>query len=155
MTAKVLAIIIGVAPGEALHSVKSAHAVPGSGLEGDRYYTNQGTYSNHPGDGRDLTLIESESLEALAAEAGIHLDLRQSRRNLVTQGIRLNPLVGRTFRIGTVTARGVRLCNPCQHLEDLTQSGVLSGLVQRGGLRADILTPGVIHAGDPIELLDE
>ncbi len=155
MTGKVLAIFIGASAGEPLQSVDSAHAVPGGGLVGDRYFQEQGFYSGSPGGGRDLTLIESESVDGLAADTGILLKIGQTRRNLVTQGIRLNPLVGRTFRIGGITARGVRLCNPCQHLEDLTQPGVLSGLVQRGGLRADILTPGVIHAGDPIELLDE
>ena len=155
MAGKILAIFMGATASQPLHSVDSAQAVPGAGLLGDRYYQQQGTYSNHPGDGRDLTLIESESLDALAAESGIHLGIGESRRNLVTQGIRLNPLVGRTFRIGDVTVQGVRLCNPCQHLQDLTQPGVLTGLVQRGGLRVDILTPGVIHAGDTIELLEE
>lgn len=150
MTGKLLAIYIGAIPGEPLHSVDSVNAVPGSGLEGDRYFN-----PSNPEPGRDLTLIEFESLQALEAETGIHLELDQQRRNLVTQGIRLNPLVGRTFRIGEVTARGVRLCNPCQHLEDLTQPGVLSGLVERAGLRADILTPGIIHTGDPIVILDD
>ena len=155
MTGKILAILIAASAGEPLHSVDTAQAVPGLGLLGDRYYQKQGYYSNHSGTGRELTLIESESLEALAVETGIHLDLSQSRRNLVTQGARLNPLVGKTFRIGQVTARGVRLCDPCQYLEGLTQPGVLAGLVQRGGLRADIITGGVIHAGDAIELVEE
>jgi MOSC domain-containing protein YiiM len=155
MTGKVLAIFIGASAGEPLQLVDSAQAVPGLGLLGDRYFQKQGLYSSLPGTGRELTLIESESLEALAAETGIHLDLSQSRRNLVTQGFLLNPLVGKTFRIGQVTARGLRLCDPCKYLEGLTKPGVLAGLVQRGGLRADILTPGTIHAGDLIELVEE
>ena len=150
MTGKLLAIIIGATLEGTLHSVDSARAVPGSGLEGDRYFNPS---NSEPG--RDLTLIEFESLQALEAETGIHLELNQQRRNLVTQGVRLNPLIGRTFRIGEVTARGVRLCNPCQHLEDLTQPGVLVGLIERAGLRADILTQGTIHAGDSIVILDD
>jgi MOSC domain-containing protein YiiM len=52
--------------------------------------------------------------------------------------------------VGEVLLRGTRLCEPCRHLEDLTQKGVLSGLVHRGGLRARILNEGTIHVGDVI-----
>jgi MOSC domain-containing protein YiiM len=153
MTATLLAIYIADSAGMPLHRVESARAVPGEGLEGDRYYTQRGAYSADSGPGRQLTLIESEAIEQLAAQSGIHLDTGQARRNLITRGISLNDLVGKTFTIGSVTVRGVRLCHPCSYLESLTQPGVLAGLVQRGGLRADILTEGTLHPGDKIEIL--
>jgi MOSC domain-containing protein YiiM len=152
MTATLLAIYIADSAGVPLHRVDSARALPGKGLEGDRYYDQRGSYSSDPGPGRQLTLIESEAIEQLAAETGIHLDLSQARRNLVTRGVSLNDLVDKTFTIGEVTVHGVRLCHPCQYLESLTQPGVLAGLVQRGGLRADILTEGTLHPGDAIEM---
>ncbi len=68
----------------------------------------------------------------------------------MTRGVALNHLVGREFRVGEVTLRGVRLCEPCQHLASLTHGKVLPGLVHRGGLRAQIVTDGVIHVGDAV-----
>lgn len=134
-------------------SVPEVRAVVGKGLEGDRYFTQVGTYSNTPGPDREVTLIESEVLEALRRECGIPLDPNESRRNIVTAGVPLNSLVGRDFRVGEVALRGVRLCQPCAHLERLTSPGVLAALVNRGGLRAQILTNGVIRVGDPVHPL--
>lgn len=131
-------------------AVDEVRAVPGRGLEGDRYFDAAGTFSDHPGDGRDVTLIELEALEALRAETGIELSPSDSRRNLVTCGVPLNHLVGRELRVGEVVLRGTRLCEPCAHLARLTEPGVLPGLVHRGGLRADIVKAGLIRAGDPI-----
>jgi MOSC domain-containing protein YiiM len=127
-------------------------AVPGQGLEGDRYFAGNGTFYAERKDGQDLTLIEAEAIEGLAREHGIELGAGESRRNVVTRGIGLNDLVGRRFRVGEVECVGRRLCDPCSHLEKLTEPGVLKGLVNRGGLRADILTPGRISVGD--EVLD-
>ncbi len=132
-------------------SVKEVRAVVGKGLEGDRYFKQVGTYSNKRGPGREVTLIEIEAIEALKREDGIALDPGASRRNIVTRGVPLNHLVGREFRMGEVMLRGMRLCEPCAHLEGLTQPGVLRGLIHRGGLRAQILTEGTIRVGDVVQ----
>lgn len=132
-------------------SVKEARAIPGKGLDGDRYFRQTGTYSGKPGPDREVTLITVEAIEALRRDYGIALDPNDSRRNIVTQGVPLNFLVGREFTVGTVTLRGIRLCEPCGHLEGLTKNGVRAGLVHRGGLRAQILTEGVIRPGDPVK----
>jgi DNA-binding transcriptional ArsR family regulator len=131
-------------------AVDEVRAVPGRGLEGDRYFDAAGTFSAHPGDGRDVTLIELETLQAFRAETGIELSPAESRRNLITCGVPLNHLVGRELRVGEVVLRGTRLCEPCAHLARLTEPGVLPGLVHRGGLRADLVHGGVIRSGDPI-----
>jgi MOSC domain-containing protein YiiM len=131
--------------------VQRATAVAGRGLDGDAYAAGPG--SRRPGDtgdGRDITLIEAEALEGLAAEAGIELEPWEGRRNVLTRGIALNDLVGRRFRVGEVECAGRRLCDPCRHLESLTQPGVLRGLARRGGLRADLLTAGAIAVGDEV-----
>ena len=133
-----------------LVAVDEARAVPGKGLEGDRYFAQAGTYSTLPGTGRALTLIEDEALESLYDEGGIELPPGASRRNLVTRGVPLNHLVNREFCVGAVRLRGMRLCEPCTYLERLTQAGVRRALVHRGGLRAEILTEGVIRVGDPV-----
>jgi MOSC domain-containing protein YiiM len=141
--------IAGEAQGQ-MRSVPEVRAVVGRGLEGDRYFRGEGTYSGNPGDGRDVTLIEIEAIEALEREYDLKLDPGAARRNIVTRGVRLNDLVGHQFSVGEVTLRGVRLCEPCAHLARLTDRRALPGLVHGGGLRADIVRGGVIRAGDPI-----
>jgi MOSC domain-containing protein YiiM len=132
-------------------SIPEVRARAGKGLEGDRYYLGVGTYSKHPGSGRQVTLIEMESIEALQRDFGISIPPASARRNIVTQGVALNHLVGQRFRVGSVVFAGTRLCEPCTHLEGLSLKGVLRGLVHRGGLRADVLSDGVIRVGDVIE----
>ena len=76
----------------------------------------------------------------------------ESRRNIMTENVHLNELVGRKFQIGEVLVEGIRLCHPCGHLEKLTGKKVLSALKNRGGLRASILTDGTISIGDEISV---
>jgi MOSC domain-containing protein YiiM len=150
---RIVSINIARSAGDPMISVEEAHAVPGGGLEGDRYFSKQGTYSNNPGTGREITLIETEAVEALKGEDSIIISPGDSRRNLVTRGVPLNHLVGKEFNVGEVRLRGVRLCEPCQHLAQLTQPGVLPGLIHRGGLRAEILNEGTIRVGDGVHEL--
>ena len=133
-----------------MRSVDEVRAVPGKGLEGDRYFTGAGSFSK-PQPDRELTLIEAEAIEALRAEFQVEYDFRASRRNLVTRGVPLNHLVGKEFWIGDIKARGLRLCEPCAHLQRLSHPKVLPGLVHRGGLRAQILTEGTIRVGQTIK----
>lgn len=133
-----------------VESVGEAHAVPGRGLEGDRYFNNAGTFSKRLPD-YELTLIELEAIEDLKRDFGVELEPGDGRRNIVTRGVSLNDLVGHEFQVGEVRVRGIRLCEPCSHLARLTHKAVLRGLVHRGGLRAQILTDGKIRVGDVVE----
>ena len=144
--------IAGAAEGR-MRAVELATAVAGKGLEGDRYAEGAGTFSRRGGSGRDLTLIEAGALAELAA-GGVDLDELEARRNLVVSGIDLDALIGRRFRVGEVECRGARRCEPCAHLERLTEPGVLRGLVHRGGLRADLLSGGKIRLGDEVKAVD-
>ena len=123
-------------------------AVAGRGLMGDRYFYRRGSYSHWPGRGRDVTLIEAEVLASLSATRAI--SAAQARRNILTSGVRLNNLVGHYFQLGAVVLYGVRLCEPCAHLDKLTHPGVMAALIGRGGLRADVIEGGVIRVGDVI-----
>jgi MOSC domain-containing protein YiiM len=113
--------------------------VSATGIAGDRY-----------ADKGDITLIEAEALEAFAAETGIELSHEESRRQVLTRGVRLNDLVGKRFTVGEVEVLGRELCEPCNHLQSLTRPGVLRGMVHRAGLNADIVTPGRIAVGDVV-----
>jgi hypothetical protein len=144
----VAGLLVAPAAEEPLRRVPSVEAVAGRGLEGDRYFDGRGTFSG-TGRGYELTLIEAEALEALAAD-GVEISWEEARRNVVTRGIGLNALVGRRFLVGEVECVGRRLAEPCSHLQRLAPPGILGGLVHRGGLRADILGSGTIRVGDAV-----
>lgn len=146
----VFSIFIGAETGGKMRGVDEVHALPGQGLEGDRYFLGGGNLPRKQGPDREATLIEIEALEALKREHGLDLGPEESRRNIVTRGIALNHLVGREFRVGGVTLRGMRLCEPCDYLDRVSGKAVKQALVHRGGLRAQIVTEGVIRVGDPI-----
>ena len=149
-------VSIHVAPAAAvpIRTVREARVVPGKGIEGDRYFDGRGTWSSHPGAGREVTLIEIEAIEAVRREHGIELAAHDARRNLVTRGVPLNHLVGREFRIGEARFKGIRLCEPCIHLEGLTRKSVKAALIHRGGLRAEVVREGTLRAGDVVEEVD-
>ena len=142
-------VYIAAAAQGPMQAVAEVVAIPGVGLDGDRYALKLGTFFK-PEPDYELTLIEAEAIEALHRDYSIDLAAGEARRNLVTRGVALNHLVGREFLIGAVRARGIRLCEPCEHLQRLTGKQVIKGLRHRGGLRAQILTEGTIHAGDRI-----
>jgi MOSC domain-containing protein YiiM len=147
---RVEAIYIGPDVAGPLAEVPEVEAVAGEGLVGDRKHRDALPEHKRDEPGRHITLIEAEALEALAAEHGIALGPGESRRQIVTRGARLNPLVGKRFLVGEVECVGIELCEPCAHLQSLTEPGVMRGLVHRGGLRADILSGGTIRPGDPV-----
>lgn len=149
----VVSIHIAAAAAGPAVSVNEVRAVPGKGLEGDRYFHLAGTYSDNPGPFRQVTLIEIEAIEALRRDYRIDLNPGDSRRNIVTRRVPLNHLVGREFKVGEVTLRGIDLCEPCSHLENLSRKGVQRGLIHRGGLRAHIIYGGMIRVGDPVQEL--
>ena len=130
------AIYVGSEKRADLQPLSQVEVVPGLGLVGDRYYQQKGTFSKPGSIDREVTLIEIEAIEALKRESELLLQSGQARRNLVTHGVPLNHLVGKEFQVGEVVLRGIRLCEPCGHLESLTIKGVKDGLIHRGGLRA-------------------
>jgi MOSC domain-containing protein YiiM len=130
--------------GELPVAVPSVRAVAGQGLEGNRYFFDQAPA------GRAITLVAAEAVEALESEHGISLEPAATRRNVLTRGVDVNALVGKRFRVGDVECEGVELCEPCLHLQSMTQPGVIDGLVHRGGLNADILEGGEISVGDAV-----
>jgi len=146
----VAGIFIGPVAARPMQAVAVVRAVAGRGLEGDRYFDRTGTYSDRPGTGREVTLIESEAVASAGRDYGFDLAPGEARRNIVTTGVPLNHLVGREFFVGEVRLRGMRLCEPCAHLARLTRRPVVKTLTHRGGLRAEIVHGGTIREGDPI-----
>jgi MOSC domain-containing protein YiiM len=148
---QVVAIHVAATPGEAMQAVGAVEAIEGVGLAGDRYAAGAGTYSADAGPQRQVTLIESEALAAIAAESGIELAPGATRRNITTRGVALNHLVGREFTVGGARLRGVELCEPCGYLQrTLGVNRLVHALTHRAGLNAEVLRGGEIRAGDAV-----
>ncbi|WP_226039221.1 MOSC domain-containing protein [Natrinema sp. DC36] len=149
-TGTVRAIHVAPEQGAPTERVDRVRAVAGCGLEGDRYYSADGTFADR--EGSDVTLIEAEALSAVERDYEIDLESGVHRRNLTTEGIALNHLVDVRFRIGEVICKGVELCEPCSFLEShLAKNGIREALVHRGGLRARVLESGTVTTGDRVE----
>ena len=135
-----------IAGGETV-AVDVATTITGQGIEGDRY-CGQGTDP-----ARQLTLIESEVIDQFNQETGSELPYAMFRRNLVTEGVQLNDLVGETFYVGEVKLRGHELCEPCRYLQEkLKVADLVKRLTHKGGLCCEILTSGTIRSGDKFSI---
>jgi MOSC domain-containing protein YiiM len=148
MAGLVEAIFVTSEHGELPVPVERVQARAGRGLEGNRYYWADGDAPP----GRAVTLVAVEAMDAVASEGEVSIEPAATRRNVLTRGIDVNGLVGKRFRIGDVECEGVELCEPCSHLESMTQRGAIKALVHRAGLNADILNDGEIRVGDPVAL---
>ena len=151
---RLVAVYVAPAASAPMEARDHVEVLAGLGLQGDRYATGTGTYSGSGRGPRDVTLIEREVVDEVRAGArGVDVREDQTRRNLVTDGVALNDLVGRTFRVGSVRMRGVRLAEPCVYLEELTGlAGLRAALVHRGGLRAEVLDDGELRVGDAVDV---
>lgn len=109
-----------------------------------------GFYSHKPEDGRQITLFEIETLEALARDAKIQLAPHEHRRNVTVQGVPLNHLVGKQFWVGEALLEATRLSTPCRHIEEILDKAVFDPLINRAGLNCRILKGGVIRVGDTV-----
>jgi len=154
LAGRVVSIYIAPAGGSRMESLGGVRAVPGRGLEGDRYFAGIGAFSSSASPGREvteLTLIESEVIEHLRGHWGIDVAASDSRRNIVTSGVALNELVGSEFWVGDVRLRGASLCEPCVSLVKSPENKhLLRGLAHKGGLRAQILGGGTIAVDDAV-----
>lgn len=149
-----LHIHIAGAAAAPMQSLDAGRLVAGVGIEGDRYAMRTGTYSTKHHIDRQVTLIEAETLEALARDFRIELAPVEHRRNLTTRGVPLNHLVGRYFRVGECVLFGGRLNVPCRYLEDLVGKKVFKPLLNRSGLNCRIVAGGVIRPADAIILCE-
>jgi MOSC domain-containing protein YiiM len=151
-TATVAAIYIARGGGAEMEQIPEARLLAGQGIMGDRYFRGTGTLSNKPTGDREVTLIEAEEIERFNRLHDLSLDAGSMRRNIITRGVRLNDLVGRKFQVGATVLHGIRLCEPCAHLAALVSPHVVKGMVHRAGLRAGIITGGMVQTGAPIIL---
>jgi len=132
-----------------MQELNEAVLIEGSGIEGDRYATGKGYYSDKP-DIREVTLIDQETLISLNRDHNIELLPSEHRRNLTTQNVPLNHLVGQRFKIGDTVLEGGRLNTPCKYLETIVGKKIFVRLLNRSGLNCRIIKGGVIKTNDCI-----
>ena len=146
---KIKAINISNLDGENTFYINQAILNKNKGIVNDRYY---GNFKNSY---EQVTFIESEKIDDFNRKIKKKLDYKDFRRNIITKGIKLNHLVGKKLKIGSVEVEGMDLCRPCRHLnESLNQDNVLKEFLRKGGLRCQILTSSSINIGDKVEVLD-
>ena len=146
-----MAKVIGIAISEnykgQMRKVNSVETIKGKGLVGDRYFR-EGNEEKY-----QITLIEIENINHYNQISGTNILPIDFRRNIITEGIKLNELVGSEFLIGEVKVKAHDLCRPCKSLqESLKQKNLVKELLKKGGLRCEILTSGKIFLGDEIKL---
>jgi MOSC domain-containing protein YiiM len=150
---KLLAIAIAREAKGPMERIELVEAVAGEGLRGDRYGAGIGAaqFRGRRKPENEVTLIAHEAIEAANDEYNYTIEHLDTRRNLLTEGVPLNDLVGKTLRVGRVLLKGLELCEPCGYLEKRTFAGIKAALKHRGGLRCCVLEGGVIRSGDAIE----
>jgi len=152
MKGTIFKIYISEHAGSDIQSISSATLIAGKGIEKDRYFLGKGTFSellkNNPA--AELTLIEKEEIDKFNRVHKQNHQYGDLRRNIVTENFRLNDFVGKEFSIGSIKLKGIKLCEPCQYLSETVNSLVLPHLVGVGGLRAQIITGGILNRGDAV-----
>ena len=135
----------GQPPGEeAAVEMASVECTAGRGLRGDRFFDYKEDYKGQ------ITFFAWEVYEDLCRQFKIH-DKHTGvlRRNAITRGIDLNTLVGRRFSIQDIQFEGMGECSPCYWMNVAFGPGAEDALRGRGGLRARILTSGILRANIP------
>ena len=142
---KVLEIRISENKSNKIVNVNEVEAIKGKGLVGEKHFKEGNKKRSQ------ITLIEIENINHYNKITGTQIPAINFLRNIVTEGIRLNVLVGKEFFIGKIKVRGHDLCRPCKNLqESFQQKNTVKELLYTGGLRCEILSSGKIFINDQI-----
>jgi MOSC domain-containing protein YiiM len=126
-----------------LVEVPQIECVVGHGIRGDRFYNYRDNYKGQ------ITFFSFEVFEKLARHFGLtDKSPGAARRNVIMSGVELNDLIGEEFSIQGVRLRGTAHCKPCYWMDQAIAPGAEEFLQGNGGLRAQILSDGVIAVGD-------
>ena len=155
MSGKIIKLLISKDVNSPMQSVNQIILEVGKGIFGDRYYYQEGTFSNKNKieEHRDVTLIEQENIDAFNNNENQNITCEDLRRNVVVSNIRLNELVGKEFNIGNVVLKGVRLCEPCEYLaKKINNTKFLKSMINKSGLRAQIIKGGSVDFSSQLEV---
>lgn len=149
---KLLAIAIARQAKGPMELIESVELVGGEGIRGDRYGAGIGAaqFQGRRKPANEITLIAEEAIAAANDEFNYTIEHLDTRRNLLTSGVALNELIGKTFCIGACLLKGLERCEPCGYLERRTFVGIREALKGRGGLRCCVVRGGAIRVGDRV-----
>jgi MOSC domain-containing protein YiiM len=120
--------------------VREVKCVAGRGIEGDRFFDHKTDYKGQ------ITFFALEVFEDLSRKLGVSgKSPGVTRRNVITAGVDLNSLVGKEFEFQGVRFEGAAECSPCYWMNEAIAPGAETLLQGRGGLRARILTDGMLR----------
>ena len=143
---KVVEIGVANSKGSQIKNVNEVEALKGKGLVNDRKFRENNQKQCQ------ITLIEVENINYFNNKSKTNISPVNFRRNIITENIKLNNLVGKVFFIGNVKLKAHDLCRPCKYLQDkLKQNNFIKEFLHTGGLRCEILTNGKISVGDIIK----
>ncbi len=120
--------------------VEAIECCAGRGIRGDRFFDYKPDYKGQ------ITFFAWEDLELLWSELDvIDRDPAATRRNVIVEGVDLPALIGKEFEWQGVRFRGSEECRPCYWMDRAIVPGAEAWLRGRGGLRARILSDGVLR----------
>ena len=155
MSGKIVNLFISPDTKSTMQEVNQMILEKEKGIFGDRYYNQEGTFSNKgkTEPDRDVTLIEIEKINEFNDNFNQNITAEDFRRNIVVSNCDLNSLVDKEFQIGNVVLKGIRLCEPCKYLaEKLDNEKVLTKMIHKSGLRAQIIKGGSIEMTSQLEV---
>ena len=142
---KVVEIAISKSFKGKMESVTSIEVIAGEGIIKDRHFKKNNNKINQ------ITLIEIENIKYYNQVEKVLIPSIDFRRNIITEGIKLNQLLGKEFLIGSVKLKAHDLCRPCKYLQArLKQKNFIKELLQKGGIRCEVLNNGKINIGSNI-----
>jgi len=128
--------------------VNQISLIADKGIVGDRHFRDYNDPFNQ------LSIIESENIDEYNFRNKLNIPHLNFRRNIVTKGIRLNDLVEKRIKIGSVNLEVIDLCRPCRHLsEKLERNDIIKEFLRKGGIRCQIINNGEISLGDQIKII--
>jgi len=131
--------------GNKIVNLNAVEAIKGKGLVNERHFKENNEKRCQ------ITLIEIENINQYNKITGTTIPAINFLRNIVTEGTRLNELVGKEFFIGSVKLKAHDLCRPCKYLqESVQQKNIVKEFLRTGGLRCEILSSGKIYINDQI-----
>lgn len=155
--ASVVSLFVSSGIGQPMRARTSVRALAGRGLEGDRYALGNGSYSKllRPV-ARHVSLIAHEAIEAaneeLVRRGLIPFEPEETRRNIVVEGTDVYALLEHEFCVGAVRLRGTDPTRPCRIPSAVTgKTGFAEAYRDRGGIRAEVLSDGIISIGDLVQ----
>ena len=143
---KIIKIGIAQTKGSSIINVNSVEVIKGKGIVDDRKFSENNKKK------RQITFVEIENINYFNNISKTNIAPLNFRRNIITENIRLNDLIGKEFFVGKIKLKAHDLCRPCKYLQEkLKQNNFIKEFLHKGGLRCEILTSGKINVGDIIK----